>query len=342
MTEHFYFISDTELGRGDITDDFKDDQGLSAFIDGIAKEESDKSTLVFNGDSIDFLKMAHRDNYPRAITEEISLWKLEECFTAHSNVFDSLKNFLKDKKNHLFFVIGNHDADLAWPKVQTRLKQFLNAENRIIFDFKFNQHGVHAEHGHLFDAFFMHSLKKIFTTWRGRKILNLPFGYYASSQYLIDIKRKFPHVDQLFPKHIALHQHPTYRKYASSVVNKLTLRTLFKYPFFTIFNPTYKLPIGRFIRHTVRYGREYLDDNAFIDHRIKKVCHQNPDAKVIIMGHAHLAIDRKESDKQVIITDTWREEYDMEHNLERKPRTFAKVIVEDGSVRDAGLHIFQQ
>ncbi|MEZ4087379.1 MAG: metallophosphoesterase [Candidatus Gracilibacteria bacterium] len=141
MKEYIYSISDIEMGRGDITDDFSDDQAVAEFLEKIitdhaAEQPSPKITLVLNGDIFDFLKMEYKGELPYLITEDISLWKLEEVFKTHPGVFKAMKKFL-DAHSHtnIHFVIGNHDSDIAWPSLQERIKQELGNQDRVTFDY---------------------------------------------------------------------------------------------------------------------------------------------------------------------------------------------------------------
>ncbi|RMD58144.1 hypothetical protein D6825_01845, partial [Candidatus Woesearchaeota archaeon] len=72
-------LCDVELGGGTITDDFISDNALSGLILKLAKSD-EKTELVFNGDTFDFLKCPSRLNppeYPIKITPKVSLEKLK-------------------------------------------------------------------------------------------------------------------------------------------------------------------------------------------------------------------------------------------------------------------------
>lgn len=338
MKEKIYTISDTELGRGDITDDFTDDTIVASFLEKIRATDKDEHvTLVLNGDIFDFLKMCYEGEHPRYITENISLWKLEEAIKAHPVFFKTLKTFLHDPRHAVHFVIGNHDADLIWPALQTRLRNELDCHDRVTFDYWYRTKDMHAEHGHLQDPFFAHDTHKPIISYRGKRILNLPWGAYACFTHLVHLKKRFPKEECLFPNPRALAENPAYAAESRKTTWKLALRSLFLDPLAHFGDPTYRVPYLKFAHHLLRYGFDFLDDAKFIDARAEEVMRKNPDKKLLILGHAHLFEQMKKGDQQVFVTDTWRNEIDLNNNGTKKPKTYAEITCEDGTLVDAQL-----
>ena len=189
MKEKVFIISDIEMGRSDIMDDFTADAYFCNFIKKIQREnEGARLTLILNGDIFDFLKMAYKGSYPRHITEEMSSWKLQEVLRNHELVFAALKDFLKKDCNSVFFVIGNHDADLAWPSLQNTLRAHLEGTAfNLRFDYWYETPALHVEHGHLHDPFFSFKTSRPFVTYKGKKILNTPIGANICFSYLVDL-----------------------------------------------------------------------------------------------------------------------------------------------------------
>lgn len=338
MKEKIYSISDIEMGRGDITDDFSDDVRVVEFLEDIkARNPEEKITLVLNGDIFDFLKMCYKEEYPRYITEQISLWKLEQTFQSHPKVFQALRDFLADPRHHVHFIIGNHDADLIWPALQVRLKEKLENEDRVTFDYWFHHPEVHAEHGHLQDPFFQHNVTKPIISFHGEKILNLPWGSYACFSHLVKLKKKFPKEEQLFPNPLALKQNKTYARESKKTTLKLAAKSLFTDPITHIGDPTYSVPYFRFAKHLFRYGFNVLDDEKFITPRAREVMRKHPDKKVLLLGHAHLFEKIKRKHQKVLITDTWRDEFDLTKNGIKKSKSYSKVECHDGKLVSADL-----
>ena len=126
MNKRIFIIGDVEIGRRDRMDDFCDDPTLVRFIDHLSLlVQHEAVQLILNGDFFDFLKISYKNEYPRYVTEEISLWKLNQVLKAHPLVFEALRSFLSHPNAEIFFVIGNHDADLIWPSLQKEIRKIL-------------------------------------------------------------------------------------------------------------------------------------------------------------------------------------------------------------------------
>ena len=132
-------FSDTELGEGNATDDFVEDE---LFIDTLQKNfhygKEYPIDFIFNGDTFDFLKAPYKGTHPRHVTETISLWKLTRIQKAHPTFFKALHECLKtNPKSRIIFIHGNHDFDLEFKGVQQKLKDYITQDKeeqkRILF-----------------------------------------------------------------------------------------------------------------------------------------------------------------------------------------------------------------
>lgn len=340
-TEKIFIISDIEMGRGDLMDDFHNDQLLIDFINKINSESTGlKTALVLNGDTLDFMKMAYKDTYHRYITEEISLWKLTEIIRVHSGVFEAWKNFLKDPLHSLHFVIGNHDADLIWPQVQEKIRNTLAAGSRIFFDYHFNHKDIHAEHGHLADPFFHIDIRKPIIKYQGKKILNLAWGYHAACNYLVHIKEKFPLEETMFPKAVALQENSLFKKESRKMVLSLALNEILLNPLIHFFDPTYSAPYRKFIKHVFMHGLEFIDDRRFLGSYIRQISKQNPNKQIIVLGHLHLFGIFNYRKHRCIVTDTWRNEVSATNAKEAKIKTFAEITYNNNDLQSAELKTY--
>ena len=190
MLKEIIILGDIEMGGGTNTDDFISDKALSRLIYSLCNKNIPVD-LVLNGDTFDFLKCPHiidgKATYPRHITSEISLAKLRLIYRAHTRVFEALKRFAAEKKNRLFFIVGNHDPDLVHPKVQEEIRVLLDSCDNIIFSFYYNEHHVHAEHGHQYDFLNKVNEQRLFLNYKGQRILSIPwiaFGITSKFMYL--------------------------------------------------------------------------------------------------------------------------------------------------------------
>ncbi len=339
MKEKIFIISDVEMGRSDIMDDFTSDGQLADFIVNIQKENRGlRLTLVLNGDIFDFLKMAYKSAYPRHITEEISAWKLEEVFKNHPRVFSALKEFLGNRGNCIFFIIGNHDPDLAWPALQNRLRKYLKGSAASVkFDFWFEKNGIHAEHGHLYDPFFSIKTSKPLLKFKGREILNMPWGANICFSYLVDLKKNFPREEQIFPKHLIFSINPALKKQTKKLAREIILKDFLVNPIIKFRDPTYRIPYLKIISHFLRYGTEVIDDSVLLPRYLKLMTKKYPGRKIYAMGHSHLLVKKILKDKKIFVTDTWRDEYNLEQNMEKKKKSFLEISLHDGLIAAAQL-----
>ncbi len=345
MKEKIFAISDVEMGRGDITDDFSDDTDLIRFFTFIsreAKEHTDqKITLLFNGDSFDFLKMAYHGKYPRYITEEISLWKMDEVIRSHPAVFEALRNFLKNENHQIFFVIGNHDADLIWPSVQNKLRSSLENHTHVHFGYGYDTGDLHFEHGHLIDTFFASDTNKPFLHYRRKKILNLPWGAYACFTHLVELKKKFPREEALVPRHQYFRDNEKLHDYAQKMFRDLIVKHILVNPFLRFYDPTYRAPFRRFIRHIWNHGLEVLDDDTFLKENIKLLLKKYADRKYLILGHYHSVNQFNHGNMRILVTDTWRSEFEVYKDMRKKRKSYAEIEIVDGKTVAAEVKYFK-
>lgn len=158
----------------------KIDAALAHFLDyhhehPIYTETGDRLswTLVFNGDTIDFMHMglsvaehiqleAEEALYGLSFARRRSRWKLQEIAKYHHRAFRALARFI-ERGNQCVFVVGNHDADLWFEKVRRDLRSLISrhtkhpkaAKRAIHFApwFYYEEGRIYIEHGHRFDAY---------------------------------------------------------------------------------------------------------------------------------------------------------------------------------------------
>lgn len=330
------------MGRGDIMDDFSDDALLMDFIEKITPSaRGAKTTLVLLGDIFDFLKMPFKGEYPRYVTEEISLWKLDQVLAEHNGVFKALKKFVENPLCELHFIIGNHDPDLAWPRVRARLHEALGRRDRITFGYSYTDKFVHAEHGHLEDPFFSFNSRHPLLKHKGQTILNLPFGAYACFSHLVHIKKKYPREESLYPNPLAMEKNPEYRKMSNRATRNLIIKSLILQPLAHPFDPTYRVPWLGLAAHGLKYGFNVIDDEKFVRDRLKKLIRRNPDKNVYVMAHAHVLTDTEINGKKAFVTDTWRDEYDLTNEERKKPKSYVEISCKNDKLISAELKLIE-
>lgn len=340
MLKNIFVISDTELGQGDIFDDFKDEDLLIKFIKKITAEKG-KNTLILNGDTFDYMKMPYQDKFTHHITEEISLWKTKRIHETYPKVFQALKAFLNKTANRIHFNIGNHDLDLLWPGVQKYLKQILGNPNKITFGLHYDNKEIHVEHGNQLDYFYKIDEDKPFINYKDQTLLNAPIGYTAIVKYFIALKEEFPYEEKIYPRHTAFENFPDFKKKKQSISRNFIFRGLIFNFIMGIGDPIANVPYTNLLRHILNHGLEIHDEQKFLQKRFKNMSKLYPHKQAYIMGHLHITHHEliPGKDHTQIVTDTWREEFRMSKNKKSvlAPRTYAQVRYEGDKITTIDL-----
>jgi UDP-2,3-diacylglucosamine pyrophosphatase LpxH len=230
--EEAYVVSDLHLGAGEVEpelEDFDQDDKFVAFVEQISRPGV---TFVINGDFIDFAQIPPYDvPKPHHLlwTEAASLTKVRHATDAHPQVFSALAGFLQ-KGGALRLHIGNHDLDLAWPRVQAHLRSLLQpgSADALQFITTFSRyHGVHIEHGHMFTpenatndaAAFIHEWPED----SGERYLERVWGTDFMLQFYNDLERTHPFADSVKPMVAVLYHGLRNRWVRASEVVRLVL-----------------------------------------------------------------------------------------------------------------------
>jgi UDP-2,3-diacylglucosamine pyrophosphatase LpxH len=168
-----FILSDLHLGAGYAGDagnqleDFIADPELVSFLHDI-QHESDREQaeveLIINGDFFEFLQVPAVEKYspgelypPEAYldsSERASVQRLSLIARGHPEVFDALSDFMHvDPKRRITIIKGNHDVNLFWPRVKSRLREILGASGTraslLLFADEFvSREKIYVEHGH--------------------------------------------------------------------------------------------------------------------------------------------------------------------------------------------------
>lgn len=169
-----FVVSDLHLGAGYAADrgysleDFTADQQFVAFLRQIAQESESgqhEVELLVNGDLFEFLQVPAVDpytphvRYPREAyldsTEAASVRRLNIIIEAHPDIFNALSDFMhvETPQRRITIIKGNHDVNLFWPGVKSRLREVLGATgpraSLLLFAEEFvSREKIYIEHGH--------------------------------------------------------------------------------------------------------------------------------------------------------------------------------------------------
>lgn len=334
MKKEIIILGDIEMGGGTFTDDFISDQTLAKLIYSLCNKNIPVD-LILNGDTFDFLKCPYIINnvstYPRHITSEISLAKLRLIYRAHTPVFEALKRFAAEKKNRIFFIIGNHDADLVHPEAQEGIKNILNSFDQVIFSFYYNEQGVHAEHGHQYDFLNKVNEEHLFLDYKGQKILNIPWLSLGLISKFMILKEQYPMLERITPRPALFTHHKSVEKVLSRHGLTYLLKSLFYYPIRYYADPTYTFPrelVREFYRRVKHVHWDIDEIVAVFKKKRKQKLHRN---KMYVFGHVHKHYLEQNGKITIIHPDTWRDEYVMDAQtrlLTPKAKRYVHISVE--------------
>jgi UDP-2,3-diacylglucosamine pyrophosphatase LpxH len=283
-------ISDLHLGRGkffknglsNILEDFFEDQRFCELLDYYSLDEyfEKEIELILNGDIFNLIQIDREGAFTHIIDEEHSSYALRQIYIGHPRFFEGIKNFLSRPNKKLTYVIGNHDAAMAFPKVQEDFRQMVG-EN-VEFCFHREVHGVHIEHGHRFEAINTVHPKKFFLEGPGgKKILNLPWGSLFCIFVLPKLKKYRPNIDKIRPlsvyiKWCILHDFAFFLTMLRMVVIYI-IRSSFNE--FTRQNRNFRTTLTILKQITIypRYGR-----------MARKILRRKKHLSTVVMGHTHV------------------------------------------------------
>ncbi len=302
--------------------------------------------LVLNGDFLDFLNVPYLGEFEEAITEQIALAKWSQIFKGHPRVMSALKRFASLPKKKITYLVGNHDAELFFPKVSEAITRAWDPEgcfpsdkvqvvthtDRLIYP-----GGLEIHHGNQFEESNQLDFNRPFhESPSGEKLLNIPWGSIYVMKIVNRLKAERQNLDKIRPFKVFV-----------------LMGLLFDF-FFTL--KFLSLSTFYFVRTRLQSLRDRQalgfwksikilnqeTGNFFLDleAQARGVLAANPTTKTIIFGHTHLPMHRVYEDgRQYINTGTWTKMVMLDWRYIGEPsrRTFALARKLDQGW-DAELH----
>ncbi|MDF1563081.1 MAG: metallophosphoesterase [Deltaproteobacteria bacterium] len=198
------------------------DESFCRFLDHIDELAGDEEAeLILNGDVFDYDSVTKLPENPEftiwwlerarglAPEEQKSLFKMQVILRDHETFVAGLQKWVLAGRR-LIFVIGNHDIELHWPKVQQAIRDALEIpdelQEQIVFCEWFYVSGgdTLVEHGNQYDSYCVcpnpiHPTIHV----RGVDRMRLPFGNIAGKFMLNGMGLFNPHVESSFIKSLS-------------------------------------------------------------------------------------------------------------------------------------------
>jgi UDP-2,3-diacylglucosamine pyrophosphatase LpxH len=295
--------------------------------------------LFINGDFFDFLNVPYEGEFEDVITEDISLYKAKAIIDGHPKVMAALKDFASKPGKKITYMIGNHDADLFFPKVRETIIRTWDAKGQcpsenvsIIADQdRVNwEGGVEIHHGNQFEAVHVLNFEKpLLEAYNDKPVLNIPWGSFYVLKIVNRLKVERQYLDKVRPIRvfilIGLLFDPWFTLKYVFLTSFYFLKTRF------VYSPKRRSSIKVTAKILKEHSGSLLQD---LEYEARALLTEKPEIKTVIFGHTHKPMNKIWPDgKQYINTGTWTRMVNLDlQNLGRQySLTFALVRLRDGA-----------
>ena len=128
-------VSDFHLGKGpyredgsvNVFEDFRQDGKFAQFLDYHSDGEwrDAEVELILNGDFFNLLSVDLDGRMQEAITERVSVEKIEAILRGHPVLFEALARFARGPGRSVTFIMGNHDPGLLFAGVRESITDII-------------------------------------------------------------------------------------------------------------------------------------------------------------------------------------------------------------------------
>ncbi len=338
-------------GRQNIHEDFHFDDEMSDFFDhfstGIYGEGPNgpvEVELFINGDFLDFLNVPTEGEFEDAITESLSLNKLEAMIAGHPKVMAALRRFASRPNKKITYLIGNHDADLFFPQIRERITREWDPEGlypsnkvNLIADRDRVQRGggVEIHHGNQFEAIHVLDFNQPLIQLMSRgspseSVLNIPWGSLYVLKILNRLKWEREFIDKVRP--IKVFMIFGFILDPIFILRFAALSIFYFLKTFLLYDPRRPSSLKR-LPKVLSQEFDFLLD---LERQARKHLDQESEVRTLILGHTHKPMNKIYPDgKQYINTGTWTKMINLDwRNIGRQfCLTFAHVRIRDGEAQ---------
>lgn len=328
---HLLVISDLHLGRGkflkngqpNILEDFVEDELFTEFIKYYSSGQNqwENIHLVLNGDILNLIQIDIEGVFDHIIDAERTVKAIEIVGKGHPSFFGALKEFLEVSNKKITYVIGNHDAAMAFPEAQEKFKELVGGPVDFVFELEIC--GVHIEHGHRFEAINTVPPTHYFMDGPHHKqILNLPWGSLFCINVLPRLRKDRPYIDKIRPmsayvKWCFIHDFMFFWKMAYIVI-----------PYFIRSNFGTYTKQNRNIKTTFKVLKQITIYPKYAS-MAKRILQLAPHLHTVIMGHTHVLEWRRfPEDKYYFNTGTWNSIPSVDAGLHENSLKLSFILVD--------------
>lgn len=344
----YLVVSDFHLGKGKFTsngqlnilEDFFEDERFQEFCEYFSSQKYYLAPvhLILAGDIFNLIQIDVDGVFSHVVDEDWALAGLEQIIKGHPLFFRALKSFLSAPQKKITFVIGNHDAAMAFEGLQERMRELVG--DGLNFCHEFVENGVHVEHGHRFEVINTVPSHRYFLPGPGgKKILNLPWGSLFCIAVLPRLKKMRPHIDKVRPMNAYIRwtfiNDFTFFLHMLATVMGYLWRTSFDA--YTKQNRNFKTTLALLKQITIypHYGR-----------KARSILKRNSSIHTVVMGHTHLQEWRRYPEGRYYFnTGTWNMIPSMDAGLHDDQLKLTYVALDvhpkTQSLRNASLNVWQ-
>ncbi|MBN2359351.1 MAG: hypothetical protein JXR83_07845 [Deltaproteobacteria bacterium] len=329
-------LSDVEMGAGGPADDFPHSDWLADLL--LSYDEPPFAGLpvdiVLNGDIVDLFKTPFEGRYPHHVTPRVALGKLEQIAAAHPRFFSAIQELLAHRgaERRVHFVTGNHDAELAFPEIQTDLRRRCGGSERLCFaGFELDLGRVHVEHGSQRDPMFAVDAARPIIEYRGEQLLNLSWGAVTLLDTVMELQPQLAFLDRVMPKTAVFELMPEAKELLTELFWNYWTRDYWR-GFFGSDDPARRLTWTMVKEVVWRFGTKEPD--VAMDKTLRDRLTHGDDIMLCILGHQHQPAWWSYGDRKLLQAGCLRNEYmlvDEGRELRPIPKCYAEAYLRRGT-----------
>lgn len=202
-------------GSPNLLEDFEHDDDFAVWLRILHTQFTDRrADLNLMGDIFDPLQVRFLGEFKDPPEEPAAVYKMKQIIKGHPRFFEALSWWVGQGRSLRFF-IGNHDAFLAWPRVQELLQSTIAPERpeSVSTVPRFTYEGTYCDHGNR-DPLERLNWDELFTELPGTKVrvLNMPDGAPLVVKLVNALKLRNKYTGRL-EKHAALYLDTIFRNW---------------------------------------------------------------------------------------------------------------------------------